>query len=139
MDDLVVREGLYYEKFTNVPFTGEIDEGWERGPIKKGKPHGYWEYYDQDGQLLAKFHLSKGKREGSYVSFHSDGNVWRQGNYKDDQRNGFWVHYWHGGQLQSKGHFKDDKKVGYWVGFMADGTIWRNGTGTFKNGVKVSD
>ena len=69
MDDLVVREGLYYEKFTNVPFTGEIDEGWERGPIKKGKPHGFWEYYDQDGQLLAKFHLSKGKREGPMLVF----------------------------------------------------------------------
>ena len=40
MDDLVVREGLYYEKFTNVPFTGEIDEGLERGNFKKGKQEG---------------------------------------------------------------------------------------------------
>ena len=24
MDDLVVREGLYYEKLTTVPFTGEV-------------------------------------------------------------------------------------------------------------------
>ena len=27
MDDLVKREGLYYKKFTDVPFTGKIDEG----------------------------------------------------------------------------------------------------------------
>ena len=24
MDDLVQREGLYYEKFTDVPFSGEV-------------------------------------------------------------------------------------------------------------------
>ena len=24
MDDLVERDGLYYKKFTDVPFTGEI-------------------------------------------------------------------------------------------------------------------
>ena len=29
MDDLVQREGLYYQKFTDVPFTGEVDEGRE--------------------------------------------------------------------------------------------------------------
>ena len=27
MDDLVQRGGLYYEKFTDVPFTGKVDEG----------------------------------------------------------------------------------------------------------------
>ena len=27
MDDLVEREGIYYKKFTDVPFTGEIDGG----------------------------------------------------------------------------------------------------------------
>ena len=30
MDDLVQRDGLYYQKFTDVPFTGEIGEGLER-------------------------------------------------------------------------------------------------------------
>ena len=27
MDDLVIRAGLYYEKFTATPFTGKVDEG----------------------------------------------------------------------------------------------------------------
>ena len=40
MDDLVQREGLYYQKFTDVPFTGEIDEGLERGNFKNGKTEG---------------------------------------------------------------------------------------------------
>ena len=37
MDDLVVRDGLTYKKFTDVPFTGEIDEGLEQGDYKNGE------------------------------------------------------------------------------------------------------
>ena len=53
MDDLVVREGLYYQKFTEVPFDGEVT-GKEQGSFKDGKRDGLWvEYYDS-GQLYGK-------------------------------------------------------------------------------------
>ena len=35
MDDLVERDDLYYKKFTNVPFTGEISRI-ESGKFKNG-------------------------------------------------------------------------------------------------------
>jgi hypothetical protein len=38
-DDLVKREGLLYKKFTNVPFTGEV-EGKKQGRVKNGKREG---------------------------------------------------------------------------------------------------
>ena len=44
MDDLVERDGLYYEKFTDVPFTGNVT-GKEQGKISKGKKEGEWLYY----------------------------------------------------------------------------------------------
>ena len=28
MDDLVEREGIYYEKFTDIPFTSEVTVMW---------------------------------------------------------------------------------------------------------------
>lgn len=40
MDDLVQREGLYYKKFTDVPFTGVVDKGLYRGLIKEGQMEG---------------------------------------------------------------------------------------------------
>ena len=49
MDDLVQRDGLYYKKFTDVPFTGEIDEGLERGNFKKGKQEGTWVFFIGNG------------------------------------------------------------------------------------------
>ena len=42
MDDLVQREGLYYEKVTDVPFTGDIDEGLARVNVGNGKQEGPW-------------------------------------------------------------------------------------------------
>ena len=44
MDYLVERNNLYYKKFTNVPFTGEIS-GEKNGSFKKGKKDGEWLCY----------------------------------------------------------------------------------------------
>ena len=39
MGDLVLRDGLYYKKFTDVPFTGKVrgkyDKGFDEGSFKK--------------------------------------------------------------------------------------------------------
>ena len=89
-DDLVLRAGLHYEKFTATPFTGELDEGLDRGSIKNGKREGSWESYYENGQLGAK------------------------------------------------GNYKNNKLEGYWEAYDEDGNAL-NGTGTYKNGVKVSN
>jgi hypothetical protein len=35
-NDLVLVDGFLYKKFTDVPFTGKLDEGLLRGAIKDG-------------------------------------------------------------------------------------------------------
>ena len=88
--DLVEREGLYYQKFTDVPYTGEVT-GSEQGSFKNGK------------------------EEGS------------------------WASYWDNGQLMSKGNYKNGKKEGAWYTYNIDGTVRQHATGTYKDGVKISD
>ena len=51
MDDLVMRDGLYYPKFSEVPFTGvttgKIQGSFTQGSFRNGKKHGSWVgYYD---------------------------------------------------------------------------------------------
>ena len=53
LDDLVVREGLHYKKFTDVPFTGKTT-GEIQGSFRNGKKDGFWFRYDDDGQLREK-------------------------------------------------------------------------------------
>ena len=62
-DDLVTREGLYYEKFTEVPFTGRA-----------------LEYYE-NGQLYSKGNYANGERYGEWVAYHDDGQLWYKSNH----------------------------------------------------------
>ena len=84
MADLVFREGTYYKKFSDVPFTGQV-EGKRQGSFKNGKQEGSWVGYHENGQLFSKAYYKNGKKEGSWVYFDDDGSVWTAltGTYKD--------------------------------------------------------
>jgi len=56
MDDLVERDGLYYQKFINVPFTGKVT-----GSFKNGEREGTWVSYWENGQLSSKGDYTNGK------------------------------------------------------------------------------
>ena len=114
MDKLVKRDGLYYEKFSKTPFTGKV-AGKEQGRIKDGKKEGEWVGYWGNGQLMSKVSYKNGKEEGEWVGYHRNG------------------------QLSSKGSYKNGLWEGDWVEYYGDGTLYKRGTGTFKNGEKVSD
>ena len=62
-----------------------------------------------------------------------------QGAFRNGKKDGSWVRYYSVGQLETKGNYKDGKKDGPWVFHNEDGTVDEEYTGTFKNGVKVSD
>ena len=110
IDDLVERNDLYYKKFTNVPFTGEIS-AIESGKFKNGVKDGEWTTYYERGQL-------------EYIL-----------NYKDGKEEGHWELYDKNGQLRSKGNYKNGKRQGLWEYFFIDGSLKK--TETWKDGMKI--
>ena len=74
MDDLVKRDGLYYKKFAEVPFTGKTT-GKIQGSFKNGKKHGPWVSYHDNGRLEYKVTFKDDKEDGPWVGFHQNGNV----------------------------------------------------------------
>ena len=114
LGDLVERKGLYYKKYSNVPFTGKF-AGFLRGSFKDGKREGYWVRYWDNGQLAYK------------------------GNFKDGLEEGTWVGYWNNGQLSYKGNYKNGNREGDWMDYNKDGTINQKYSGTFKKGMKISE
>jgi antitoxin component YwqK of YwqJK toxin-antitoxin module len=52
MDDLVKRDGVYFKKFSDVPFTGNITG---EGSFKNGKMEGVWVTYNPDGIVNKKY------------------------------------------------------------------------------------
>ena len=85
--DLVQREGLYYKKSTEVPFSGTVT-GRYQGKIKNGKRVGPWVWYYNNGQLWSKGTYKNGRREGPWVINHNDGTVVKflTGTYKDGKK-----------------------------------------------------
>ena len=116
MDDLVKRDGFYYKKFTDVPFTGKVT-GTQEGKLKYGGREGPWVQYFENGQLESK------------------------GTYKNHLMDGPWVGYHKNGQLEMKGDYKNGKREGPWVRYRSnilnDGQLDQEFSGTYKNGVKV--
>ena len=111
-NDLVVRNGLFYKKFTDIPFIGEVS-GQQKGTIIDGKRDGFWESYYANGQLNWK------------------------GNYINDQLDGPWEYYHENGQLSFKGNYIEGKEQGIFEHFKENGKFekretWRNGKVIFR-------
>ena len=98
MDEIIEREGLYYKKFTDVPFTGSVDEGLERGSFKDGQLQGPYVRYHKNGQLKSKGNFKNNKREGPWVFYFQDGNLFMKGEYRNGKKEDYWEHYYMGGE-----------------------------------------
>ncbi len=81
-DDLIIRNGLHYEKFTDVPFSGDV-VGKETGKIKNGIRKGEWIFYTENGQLSGKGNYKDDKREGEWVTYHENGQLYKTEIWKD--------------------------------------------------------
>jgi antitoxin component YwqK of YwqJK toxin-antitoxin module len=134
--DLVKRDGVYFKKRTDVPFTGKTT-GDEQGSFKNGKKVGSWIGYFDNGQLYSKGTYKDGKLDGPYVRYYKNGQLYSKGTYKDGKYDGAWVGYYDYGQLRYKGPYKNGKEDGPWVFYYENGNVNEKVTGTFRNGVKV--
>ena len=141
MSDLVQRDGLFFEKFSDVPFTGSVEgknasggtafPGYVKGEIVEGVEQGTWRGYHDNGQLLFRGDLKDGKRAGEWEYYSADGTMLEKGRYKDDLRNGVWSSYYKSGQIKSKGIFDQGVQTGIWELYSKSGDLY------FKGDIKV--
>ena len=116
------RGGLYYKKFTDTPFTGEIS-GTQHGKFIKGKKVGRWILYYENGQLESKFNIKNEKLEGLWESYHTNGKLNEKGNYKDGEREGIWEHYYPNGKLARIGNYEVGGRKFYLEWYDHDGKL----------------
>ena len=131
-DDLVQREGIYYKKFTDVPFTGSVEGVWPglslggssvTGHLEKGLPQGVWRFYDDDGQLLSRFTVVDGMLEGISSEYFDSGTLKSSGSYSSDQKVGYWTYYFFNGVVKSRGFYDSDAQSGAWEFFDQTGNL----------------
>ena len=121
MENLVKRDGRWFKKFTEIPFTGQIIE------------------HHDNGQLKEKGNYRNGEKEGAWSFHHDNGQLREKGNYRNSELEGEWITYYYNGQLRKKGKWKTRKEEGKWVCYNEDGTVNESMTGTFIYGKNISN
>ncbi len=97
-NELVFREGLYLDKSTDLPFTGNV----------KGLFEGF---------------ITAGKKEGPWIEFYRKKRLYLKGSYKNGKRDGSWAAYWSNGQLVHQATFKNGARQGNWNDYITDGNV----------------
>ena len=136
MDDLVERDDLFYKKFNNVPFTGEVS-GLENGKFKKGKKEGEWLSYNDNGQLTKTGIYIDGKEDGLWEKYWDNGQISTRITYIDGGYETVFKHYYDNGKIEFQGQSKDGKQEGAWVWYSKNGQI--DIQGNYKEGKKHGD
>ena len=121
--EIISQDGVYYKKFTSVPFTGKTI-GKEIGLIEKGKKEGFWVGYHDNGKLRYSVNFKNGKREiGSYNGIgtftYSNGDKY-VGELKDGKKYGLGASIYGNGS-KYRGEYKEDKVHGQGTFTYANG------------------
>ena len=133
-NDLVSREGIYYENFSDLPFTGRVVGQWE-GSFKEGRKNGPWVTYYENKKVLARGAYNNGKREGLWVTFYKNGQLYFKASYKNDEADGPYFVYYSNGQLMEKGFFVKGKMEGLSHSYSINGWLFKKGN--YKNDMRV--
>ena len=109
-DNLVERDGLWYEKFSDVPFSG-YSKGLHQGKINEGKRDGQWLIYYKSGQLEYKLNYKNGKQHGEQLFFYENEQVNIKGTYKDNKKEGDHIIYRSNGELLAIFTYQDNELI----------------------------
>ena len=121
-DELVERNGIFYKRFTDTPYTGEVGDIFENGKLRDGLKEGFWRWYDGDGSLMEKEHFRKGKLHGRSEYYYDTGMFIKT--YKDGKLDGPWEMYYDSGELEQLRIWKDNTIV-YWEFYDRNGKLLR--------------
>jgi len=104
--DLIKIDGLYYEKFTEKPFTGKVT-GIKQGKIRKGIKKGKWIEYSDSGIIKKSYTIKRGKQDGEAFRYNRYGELRFKGNFKKGKKDGEYLVYDEDGQVYIKVFYKD--------------------------------
>ena len=89
------RDGVHYRKDTNEIYSGPVFniDGKSEGTLKKGKFHGTFKIYYENGQLKVEGTFKHGKPDGPVKYYHSNGQLHIEETFKDDKLDGPFKNY----------------------------------------------
>ena len=116
-DELDFREGIWYLKDSDAPYTGKSFTLWENGQkkgklnFKDGKLDGRQVSWHENGQKKYEGNYKDGKKDGPATAWYSSGEKQEEGNYKDGEMEGLHVRWHKNGQKAREANYKDGKII----------------------------
>ncbi len=119
------KDGLILNSYTQQLYTGTIKTSINDKEliydVKNGKKDGSFITYFSNGNVEMIGEMSKNKNSGYWRYFYSNGNIESEGNFKEDVAEGNWKWYYPDGSLKEEGTFFNGKKNGTWIKYHPDG------------------
>ena len=137
--DLVDKDGVYYKKDSNRPYTGPVFASYDSGSIKEegdlkdGLLSGGWIYWNQDGNKYSEETYKEGYKEGVFILYRN-GQKHREGGYLDRKKHGLFTEWFDNGQKKQEGSFKEGRLSGSWIYWDEEGIMYKEET--YKDGKK---
>ena len=124
--EMIQRDGLWYKKFTNTPFTGTVT-GVTQGKILNGKLEGEIIAYHDSGSLSYIGNFKNGIRHGKVELYYENGNLELKGNWKDGKQDGLYETYHENGQLETTELYINGKAEGEFKRYYDNGDLHKEG------------
>jgi len=127
---LVERDGIYYTKDTNKPYTGDVFELYKDGGrkytglLKGGKKDGLWTEWKNNGDKESEILYKDGESINEWTSnyyYYDNGQKWYVVTLKDGKQDGLETEWYENGQKKSEITYKDGKKDGLWTSWYENG------------------
>lgn len=118
--DLIKKNKIYFKKFTDNPFTGNVI-GQYQGKIISGKRDGNWKVYWTNGFLGKEGNYKNGEKNGLWKEYHSNGLIYYEQLYQDGKLNGISKQYFKNGKVEVKETYKNGKLHGKKTFFFQNG------------------
>ena len=128
---LVERDGIYYTKDTNKPYTGDVFELYEdggrksTGSLKGGKKDRLWTEWYENGEKRLEGTYKDGKEDGLWTHWDNDGTKYEGKVIRKNNEDGTFLYWYENGQTKIESHktYKKGKEDGIWTWWDYDGTI----------------
>ena len=136
---LVERDGVFYTKDTNKPYSGDVFSLDKNGEIEEEKTlkngivwNGSFTFWYENGQKEWEETYKDGEEDGLSTWWYKNGQKRMERPYKDGKRDGLQTQWYENGQKSWEGTYKDGELDGLVTQWMYDGQKWDEGT--YKDG-----
>ena len=125
---LVERDGIFYTKDTNKPYSGRVfslyDDGKKKdeGTFKDGKLiwRTEWKYHG-NGQKWFEGTFKDGFRDGLFTNWYENGQKKEEYFYDNGKPDGLSTKWYENGKKRQEGPFKDGRIDGLWIEWNENG------------------